>query len=678
MADDPAHSETDAAVDEEDQSAPAGLDVASPEEATTPPDKPATTSDRLKRLLPKLSATDVIALASLVLLVISAAIHGALPNRVSAWSLAVPALALAAALLKRLKLPIPTIVVICSAMALYLSYIQYTGFGERNFDGNEQLKYVKFIAENWTLPKADECFVCHHPPAYYLGAAGVFRFFELTKWAPPIRGTQLFSLVTTFAFVVFGTLTVRRFTTKTWWLTLGAALIAFWPYTIMNTSRIHNDPLVTTFMAASLLFLVRWYQQDQHRDIWLASAFALGALLTKTNGYIVVASIGAVVGYRAVFGPTRIAALKKAGPPILAIALAAGAFTLWRGGGSDVDTTERVLGTASKIGTHEWVGNEPGNYLYFDLESYLAEPYVHARRDGTGRQYYWNHLLKSSLFATHNLKADAETTYRWNRRIASLMSFLLLGMIALGVGSLMVAKRERFLARYAVPLIASACFIGFHMAFKAMIPAAHHNDFRLVHPVLITAVIGYVLGAEQLWMRRIVAGGVAVAMPVLLIAGSVLYYLPKYHFVRTYLPAKVIRKAEHDIKTAVRERTKWEDEKVLTIRGDELVEVPLRPHRAVAYIEVTFDHNDSYALEIFGATEPRVIEVGPRPPDPPRESPTGELTPAPGFKGMARYDVEVEPPVERVRAIRVRPKRGDKAFGIGHMVIKSNPAGSDD
>jgi hypothetical protein len=648
----------------------------------------------LKFKLPRwrdLSTSTIVAIASVVMLVLAASAHATWPSHVSVWAVGVPALALSTVVLVRLRLPIPTVMVIVAALILYAAYMTYTSYGERNFDGHEQLVYVKFIAEKWSIPGASECFVCHHPPVYYVAAAAAYRFSELTRLTHPHYGVQLLSMLVTFAFVIFGTLTIMRFTKKPWLITLAAALIAFWPYTVMNTTRLHNDPMVIMLMTATLYYLVCWYQDDKPLQMWLACALAVASVLTKTNGLIVVATIVLIVAYRFLIGPERKWLLKKVGPPVVALMIGVGAFAMLRGG--DVAAHERVLGTASKIGTHEWVDNEPENYLYFDVEGFLNEPYVLTRRDGTGRQYYWNHLLKSSLFASHNEKPDAETTYRWNRRIATVMNLLLLAMLLFGAMSMALTPRRGFFHRYAVPLVSSACFLAMHMAFRGMIPSAHHSDFRMIHPILVAFCLGYVLAVDNANGRKVLVSRVGTAMPVLFIVLSGLYFLPKYGFIRKYLPAKIVRLTESTIRKPVPERTPWDSTRTITLRGDEIFEIVMMPHRDLAHIELSLDCNDVYEVQVFGATETRTFNVGPHKEPPPPETDDDKADddkadddkadddkadddkaekPKP-FRGLAHFDVDIEPTLEKVRAIRIRAKKGDRAYGLGHMIVSSEP-----
>src|SRR4029078_5753164 len=105
-------------------------------------------------------------------------------------------------LLRRLRFDRGTVAILLAALTLYFLYLGYTSPGERNYDGPEQIKYLTYIAENHAIPPSKHCFICHHPPLYYLLAAFAYAFFEATKVAPNPFGVQLFSLAIFFGFLV--------------------------------------------------------------------------------------------------------------------------------------------------------------------------------------------------------------------------------------------------------------------------------------------------------------------------------------------------------------------------------------------------------------------------------------------------------------------------------------------
>ncbi len=577
---------------------------------------------------------------------------------------ALPALVFALVLMRRLKLSYTTIAVIGLALVLYYAYFGYTSFGERNHDGPSHLKYIKHIVEKRELPNRDTCFVCHHPPAYYGITAAIFRFAQLSKLVKqPERAVQAFSLLLSFLFVLFGALTIKRFSPKRSVVALGTALIAFWPYTILNSVRLHNDVLLSTAMGIAFYFLVCWYQDDRWRDLWLAAAFGVLAVLSKSSGYLVIAAIGLVGAYRVVFERKRLRQVGRIAPVLVVSAALCGTFALMRGMADDTDLSHKTFGTAYTIHPRDFVGNEPFNYLYFDVESFLREPYIMARLDGSGRQYYWNHLLKSSLFATHNTVADVETSYRFNRRMAEVMNFLLLAMLIYCIAAALTVRRGGA-KRYVVPIATTVTVLAGHITFKGMVPAAHHNDFRMVYPVLIAWCLAYTLAVERFREKRLLLGRIGALMGMTFVGMAAFYYLPKFELIVRYLPKKVLRHTEASLKKTVRERTDWDKPGNTIIFGDEILEMELSPLRTIGSLDITADHNDQYQVIFYGQKETRDVIVGPKMDQ--------------GFKGLARYQQKIDPPIRKVRAVRVQPLGGDRHYSIGHLIVgrTNNPSTS--
>jgi hypothetical protein len=611
----------------------------------------------LRRLAHARKSTQVIAVALLALLLCAPLLSFVrLPSALAGSLFGIPLLAIALAVLRKLRFGWATIAIVAAGMVLYTLYFGYTSLGERNHDGPEQLKYIRFIVANGAIPKADQCFVCHHPPAYYLLAAGAYKLCEVTHWVAPHRGVQLMSLGLAFGFIVFGSLTIRRFTDKPALVAMAAGMLTFWPYSTMNSVRMHNDILFGTLMAAGLYMVVRWQQDDEPRDLWIACAIAALSVMTKSSGYVLVATIGAVWLYRLVAETGRLSLLRATYRPLLAVGAVIAVFAFARGPSTKASAGERVFGTAFKIQPHDWVGNEPHNYLYFDLESFVREPYLLSRRDGSGRQYYWNHLLKSSLFATHNERPDVETSYRFNRRLAEIMNLLLLAMVIYGVAALAGAKK-RSMGRFVAPIAFFCAFLGMHIAFKVIIPSAHHNDFRLVYPVLIVGSLSYVLAVDGFSQRRPPVGyfGHLLAIPFLLM--SIVYYLPKYSFVVRHFPRKVLRHTPASLSKVRAERVDWWRPPNVVLAGDELIEINLGRARELHHIDASFDGNDRYTVQLIGRGEPRIISIGPKP----KEK---------NFKGLVRYKLELDPPAEKIHAVRIWPSRGDMSYSVGHFIVR--------
>jgi hypothetical protein len=564
------------------------------------------------------------------------------------------ALALWTLALVRARFDRGVIVILVAALGLYLAYLGYTDFGERNYDGGAQLQYIEYLVKHRARPPAAHCLICHHPPLYYALGAGVFAFFKATRLAAPTVGLQLFGLLLFLVFLAYGVRTVERFTTTKRDLRLAAALIAFWPYSVHNCCRLHNDSLASTLMAVALYFLVVWSQGDRPRHLYLGALFTALALLTKSSAYVLVVVLLALLVVR--FFPSRdkLRFLRRAGAVGL---LLVGALAL-NARGKETPTSasaplcHKILGNACDINRGQLVGNDPVNYLYLDLRSFLQEPYALAEREGSGRQYFWNHLLKSSLFGTHNTVPDRKTAYRLNRGIAAAMNVALLGMTAfLGLGALRV--RRQALRKWGVLLLYLGCSGAFMVGFRILIPAPHHSDFRHIFPAVIPMAAVYAATVAHFRARELALeyAGLLLAVPFLVL--SIVYFLPKRDF-SIRLTRHAVARELAPYSRAVPEGTPWDKETNLVIEDDEIVEFALPARPAVSEIDVSLDNNDRYEIELVGETSRRLV-VGP-----------GKKA----VVGLARYVERVEPPVAKVGMIRLRPLSGDSSYAMGHLIVR--------
>ena len=561
-----------------------------------------------------------------------------------------------AALLKRLRFDTGTILVILGGVWLYLGYLGYTVYTERNYDGGAQLEYIEFIVKNHKLPKADTCFVCHHPPLYYVLGAAAYAMFARLKIIPPTDGLQLYSLVVFLGFVVYAAMLARELGRDRREVQLVAALTVFWPYSVHNCSRVHNDTLVSTLLLASLYYTVRFSRHSKARDLYLAGFVGALAILTKTSAIVIAALLALLLAKRLFFAPNKLKTLGR-GVAVGAMLLAALLLNasrkekpIEREIAPRGALCEKLLGSACHIGEHQFVGNKPKNYLWFDLTSFVTEPYFIAERDGAGRQYFWNDLLKSSLYGTHNTVPDRETSYELNKALAFGHNWLLLGMTGyIAAGLVAMGKERRRFAVLGVFVLLSVLFLA---GFKALIPAPHHNDFRHIFPVLVPMAIVYAASIAAFRERSGFVAWLGQAMAVLFCGLTIFYFLPKYDWAMR-VTARTIQHDLSEYSKVVAEGTAWDKDTNLFIDGNHTIEFTSKTPLTVKQVDLSVDNNDVYELTIVGASETRTLRVGPKP-----------------MKGLARFFVPVTPPIENVSALRLHPIEGDRAYSLGHFIVR--------
>jgi hypothetical protein len=546
------------------------------------------------------------------------------------------------------------IVILLGGLWLYLAYLGYTAYGERNYDGGPQLQYVEYIYQHHKRPPATQCLICHHPPLYYALGAIVYAFFKATRLADVTVGLQIFGLVLFLFFVAYGAKTAALLLPEKRDQRLATALFVFWPYSVHNSVRLHNDSMACALMGIASYYAVKWWKEERPRDLYLGALFTALGLLTKSSAYALVPVIFGLLALRFFRSRDKLRFVLRGA---LAAAILAGALVL-NASGKDTPAAKnaplchKILGNACDIGKGQFVENKVQNYLWIDFPSFFAEPYALAERDGSGRKYFWNHLLKSSLLGTHNQIPDRETAYEMNRAVAAAMNWLLLGMVGyLALGA--TALRRRSIRRWAAVLLNLFSALALMVAFRALIPAPHHTDFRHIFHVVILVAIAFAATVAHFRNRFPPLAWTGRLLAVPFMALSIFYFLPKHDWA-IRMTAKVVH---YDIAAYGRiatDGTPWDRPANLIIEENHVVELDVKGKPKVSVVDTSFDNNDRYQIEVIGDTTWTKV-VGPS---------------RKGATGLTRYVEKVDPPVTGVHTVRVKPLSGDMAYSMGHMVVR--------
>jgi hypothetical protein len=559
-----------------------------------------------------------------------------------------------AAALMRSKQEPGVIAILLGALGFYFVYLGYTSFGERNYDGGPQLEYVQYIWDHGKRPPASQCLICHHPPLYYATGALVYGFCKKTHLLDPAVGLQVFGLVLFMFFLAYAARTAQLLLKDKRAVRLAVALVAFWPYSVHNCCRLHNDTMATAFMGIAGFYVLRFWQEDRQKDLFLGALFTGLALLTKSSAYALVPVLLLAIAVRFFRSRDRLRALARG---VFAVAILGGALTL-NARGKESPTSKnaplchKILGNACDIDRGQFVPNEVGNYLYLDLKSFMEEPYALANRDGSGRQYFWNHLLKSSLFGTHNTIPDRETAYEFNRVIAGILNAMLLGMVGFMIlGALSVDKSV--LRRWGIVGLSLLSCIGFMVGFRALIPAPHHVDFRHIYQAVILTSAVFAATVAYFQKKERLLGSIGYVLGWGFVALTIFYFFPK-HDLAIRLTQRVVHRELAAWSKPVPEGTPWDKESNLVIEENHHVEFSVAGRPTANELDITVDNNDRYEIEIEGDTK-RVIVVGPA---------TRKVT------GLIRYTEKIEPPVRAVRIVRLRALSGDMAYTMGHLILR--------
>ena len=349
-------------------------------------------------------------------------------------------------------------------------YVQETNFEQRTHDVSGHIDYVKIVAEEHHIPAADECWTCYHPPVYYATSALTWNVATLCGIFPQ-RALQWESFLLSVFCLFLGLSALRLFLGKEISFFLSGILWAFWPSVIFTAARIGNDSLFYLAHLACFWMCFRYLMSRKGKFLTFAAAFAGIAFATKSTGAVSIATYCATV-FLGFFGKSwhRPGRSEKLALILgFLVCVASGVFLL----------SHDISGNVSGL---KWVnvGNGPENYLIFDLKTFLLQPYTSPFDDAMGRQYFWNYLLKTSLFGEFRL---LETP--WGIFLATSLGVLLLFLMYFCFRGILYTKWNRPSLLFGFHGI---LFVAAALLFRIKYPFSCSNDFRYIVPVLLSFV----------------------------------------------------------------------------------------------------------------------------------------------------------------------------------------------
>ena len=299
--------------------------------------------------------------------------------------------------LRRLRFDWLIVAIVLTGTVVCVDYLTYTSVSERNYDGSSQIKYIQFIAQHLRLPDVYECGPCGHPPLYYSLAALWSKVVLVRGWMPFELGLQWLSLLLFFGFVVFSLMIFRSIESRSATQWLAAALIVFWPSSIINSVRVHNDALAALLMLAAMYFIAQWDRQGRTRDFYAALIASALALLTKSSGYTVATTLVFFTVLRLRSTGLHRTAIKRC---VTVIAVLAGVAVLavgFRESRRPTTVCQKVLGHACDGRYRPPIPDTTSRFISFDAAGFVR------RIDIEPLDPFPNRLAKSSLFGVKPL-----------------------------------------------------------------------------------------------------------------------------------------------------------------------------------------------------------------------------------------------------------------------------------
>jgi hypothetical protein len=279
-------------------------------------------------------------------------------------------------------------------------------------------------------------------------------------------------------------------------LRLATALVVFWPSSVINAVRVHNDALAAVVMLAALYFTARWDRGGGRRDFQLALLFCALALLTKASGYASAATLVSFAAVRALAPELRRDSLKRGAVAIVVLGSVVVAPAALRRSEHASTFCQKLLGGACDGRYVPAVVDRPSRFVRFDVRRFVMR--MDTLPDDPEHDYFLNRLAKSSLFGVMPL--GDELAGPRQQSLAVVMSVLLLAMVASAAFALPFARSAVRLnwRPYRVYAGGTLWMFAFLVAFRIRAPNEFHEDFRHIFPALVPFCLAYTKIFERL------------------------------------------------------------------------------------------------------------------------------------------------------------------------------------
>lgn len=408
----------------------------------------------------------------------------------------------------RSPLPLYALAILLLAILVRIYLVSNSHALERSHDVYGHIEYMDILIAEKSLPETLRCWSCYHPPYYFatmatakalLTAAGLSEYNVY-------QFLMLGSVATYTICLYFAFLTIRRFFSRTDLQIFSMGLFAFLPSSVMHSIAINNDLWMFTFFTIAFYYFVVWWQTKITRYYYISLGFAAISVLVKVNGIVMFGLLGLfALGYALAHHREFFNMVKRFAPAVVIM----GATLIFN---PLVDKTLRpasehasggsIISNAQGMNPALRIGNEPRNYLYFDLMDFINHPFVHPIDDEGGRQYFWATLLKTGLYGEFRDPHiyDEGKTLRIALAPIINFAFLILAVFIIVHGVLM--RREN-MSRYSLLYALIATCIAALLFIRYLVPFFPVNDFRYIWTIMLAPCVLAPLAVDACRQRNL-------------------------------------------------------------------------------------------------------------------------------------------------------------------------------
>lgn len=370
--------------------------------------------------------------------------------------------------------------IVSGGLLMYLRQLKYTSYMQYVIDMPSHFTYICYIANHGFPPKPMEGWEYYHPTLYYQLAAKVVLWCNWLGSLDALTAIRLFSIYCFMACIIFSTLILNRLIKNRFAYYPAVIMMVMYPGSIFYATRIDSHVLLYSFFAGCLYFLLRWLEHGRVWHLWLALICLGFAIAARSNALALLPLFGVAGLYQLYRRQFKFGQLLSFGMTISLCALAFGAYQNF--GRSiyyqEVDRTNMplVVGNIHGIDKRQRIQNNTEHLLFLNTQLLFNPPYLDWWHDNTGRQYFWNSVLKTSLFEHFWWHADLLA-----KRLIKLM-LAAVAYIFISVCWMRMSKRLEW----------NMCSVSFFIIMTVLMinrvvhPYAPSQDFRYIYPILVS------------------------------------------------------------------------------------------------------------------------------------------------------------------------------------------------
>lgn len=186
----------------------------------------------------------------------------------------------------RMKNTIPFVFyMIGFAILLRIYYFVDMGYISFQHDYQGHIEFIKFFADNFTLPLPHKGWEYPQQPLYYMLSGTVFaitRSIGLSDWHS-LWSVGWITVILNAVGLVFAYRLVRLLTPNVLVQNLTMAFLCFTPSLIYMSTRISNDPFAASFSIIALFYIFSSYQHDFKKYFFTALFWCTALFMTKIS-----------------------------------------------------------------------------------------------------------------------------------------------------------------------------------------------------------------------------------------------------------------------------------------------------------------------------------------------------------------------------------------------------------